>query len=292
MPEKAGNGVGLVGKSATSTGKCFSHNPAWSCPKSYIFDTQAPLLPVTDGGLSDIWLCGSSRRQHNRLERLAPMPVVPEKRLVSTATLLAIAITTAARFTSGAIGALAFSAFRFPLAAVHAVGAAMPAVHAVGATMPAVHAVGAAMPTVHAVGATMPTVHVVAVGATMPTVHVVAVGAVVPTVHAVAVMAVVMTVVMTVVTTARMPTHAAGSVTRALQAMSMTVACVRRRATTTNAVGTRRSTRKRLPLGYGRFRRQGGQEVDRITQGIITIYRLIPIITVDGITILVVRLPA
>ena len=286
MPEKAGNGVGPVGKSATSSGKCFSHNPAWSCPKSYIFDTQAPLLPVTDGGLSDIWLCGSSRRQHNRLERLAPMPVVPEKRLVSTATLLAIAITTAARFTSGAIGALAFSAFRFPLAAVHAVGTTMPAVHAVGATMPAVHAVGATMPAVNAFGAAMPTVH--AVGATMPTVHAVAVGAVVPTVHAVAFMA----VVMTVVTTARMPTHATGSVTRALQAMSMTVACVRRRATTTNAVGTRRSTRKRLPLGYGRFRRQGGQEVDRITQGIITIYRLITIITVDGITILVVRLPA
>ncbi len=260
MHKKAGNGVGLVGKSATSTGKCFSHNPAWSCPKSYIFDTQAPLLPVTDGGLSDIWLCGSSRRQHNRLERLVPMPVVPEKRLVSTATFLAIAITTAARFTSGAIGALAFRAFRFPLAAVHAVGAAMPAVHAVGATMPTVHAVGTTMPTVHTVGATMPTVHVVAV--------------------------------MTVATTARMPTHAAGSVTRALQAMSMTVASVRRRATTTNAVGTRRSTRKRLPLGYGRFRRQGGQEVDRITQGIITIYRLITIITVDGITILVVRLPA
>lgn len=187
--------------------------------------------------------------------------------------------------TGGAgVGALAVGTGIVRALAVSEIGLAMPTLHA--ATMTICAAVRLAVPAVHTVLVVIGAVGLAKAGMLAVVVAiVVAIGTAGSTI---AMVVVAMTVMMTVMATVRMPTETARSFSGALQAVTMAVACVGRRSTAMHTMRTRRCSGTRLPLRHSGVCGEGRQDVDRITQGIITIHRLVTIIPINGIAVLIV----
>lgn len=197
------------------------------------------------------------------------------------ATFSATGLTGSTGSTAGAsVGALAVGTGIVRALAVSEIGLAMPTLHA--ATMTICAAVRLAVPAVHAVLVVIGAVGLAKAGMLAVVVAiVVAIGTAGSTMAMVAVM-------MTVMATVRMPTETARSFSGALQAVTMAVACMGRRSTAMHTMRTRRCSGTRLPLRHSGVCGEGRQDVDRITQGIITIHRLVTIIPINGIAVLIV----